>query len=179
MQPTSRPGGSVGGRTRPSVHGAGSALAETSWPTFRGQPSGSGRYEETYRDWLIRFGIPPEFSNTDRDSDEDGFCDFEEFVLGAHPKDRTSRPSRMVGNISLHADDTQFAFELLKGLRPAFRVETSADLQAWLATEVSRDHFEYEDGEDRWHVQVPLGPPASSQELYFRVRWEQEVTLEP
>ena len=161
------------------VNGAGNALAETSWPTFRGQSSGAGRYEETYRDWLIRFSIPPEFATTDRDSDKDGFLDFDEFVLGAHPRDPTSRPSRMVGTISPHDDDTQFAFELLKGLKAPYRVETSADLRAWLPAEISRDGFEFEDGEDRWRVQVPLTPPASSGELYYRVRWAQEVSLEP
>ena len=85
----------------------------------------------------------------------------------------------MVGTISPHDDDTQFAFELLKGLRAPYRVETSADLRAWLSAEISRDRFELEDGEDRWRVQVPLTPPASSGELYYRVRWDQEVSLEP
>jgi len=161
------------------VNGAGRGLAETSWPTFRGQVSGAGRYEETYRDWLIRFGIPPEFASTNRDSDEDGFCDFEEFVLGAHPKDPTSRPSRMVGQITPLDDAAQFSFELLKGLRTTYRVEASTNLQAWLPTGISRDRFNYEDEEDRWRVKVPLGPPASSQELYYRVRWEQEATQKP
>lgn len=144
------------------VRGAGNGLAETSWPTFRGHPSGKGRYEEAYRQWLIRFGIPPEFANTDRDSDSDGFRDFEEFVFGSHPTDPTQQPNR-APTISLGT----LAFKLQKGIQANVFLEMSSDLTSWSPVLSSPS---YEDEGATWQVEVPLESTLPAN--HFRVHWQ-------
>ncbi len=49
-------------------------------------------------EWEVEFGLDPLIDNADRDSDEDGFTDLEEYLGESDPTDPDSTPNRIFGD---------------------------------------------------------------------------------
>lgn len=163
--------GTAGGKFV-KIRGAGAGLADSPWPTFRGQPMGHGRYEETFSQWLAGFGIPPELGSTNRDSDGDGFFDYEEFVLGSHPRDPLDRPRRAPAVFTANGQDTKLSFQLQKGLRAPYTLQKSSNLLDWTEFTLAPEAFQFEDEGATWQIQTRIEHPGVSGVKFHRVFWE-------
>jgi outer membrane protein assembly factor BamB len=154
------------------VHGEGNPLADTAWPTFHGEPSGHGRYDETFSHWLLKHDIPAELASSDRDSDEDGFRDFEEYVFGTNPSDELDFPDRTLASITPNGLKPIATFQIQKGIRAPYQLQMGSTLDSWIPLTLSQDNFQFEDLTDAWRVQVTLEQPTISPIRFFRVFWQ-------
>lgn len=146
------------------IHGAGNPLDDASWPTFRGHPTGHGRFEQTFSKWLTSFQIPPEFAGTGRDSDGDGFRDLEEFAAGTSPRDAHDFPRLTIGS-------QRFTFPLQKGVRARFQLQTSPRLETWEASPLPLPSFQFEDLGERWDISTSL-PLDGAAPRFLRIFWQ-------
>ena len=153
------------------IRGAGHVLADTPWPTFHGTPSGHGRYEQTFSRWLEDFGIPVEFANLERDSDKDGFVDFEEFVQGTIPSSNLSVPDRSPRIVEAEDVSLKIVYELQKALRAKVVVEESSDLLGWAPFLLTPNDSQYEDAESFFRVSTTVPQAANGRQRWYRVRW--------
>ncbi len=152
------------------MRGGGHALADSSWPTFHGEPTAHGRFEETFTQWLTKFDIPPEFAGSDRDSDEDGYRDYEEFVLGTNPKDILDHPRKAI--TALSPDGARLSFPLQIGIRAPYEVQTSSDLASWLTVTLTPPQLSFESMGETWQVQADLEAQLIDPKRFFRVFWK-------
>ena len=157
------------------VRGAGCPLADAPWPTFHGAPSGHGRHEEMFTQWLASHQIPQELASSGRDSDKDGFPDYEEFVHGTNPKDFLERPTGGIEVIALRGAESILAFHLQKGIRAPHGWEVTSHLSSWHPLSLGPEDYRFEDLGTRWRVVVTLEGSMSSMK-FFRVAWRHRTS---
>ncbi len=157
------------------IRGAGLPPVDAAWPTFHGGPSGHGRYEETFTEWLGTYSITPDSPDEDIDSDEDGFSDFEEFIAGTEPNNIASHPHSGFFQPKLQPDSGNalpaIRFEHPKGIRAPFSLKYSADLRSWSNVFPDPTTWSFIEDINRWEVTIPL-PMATEEDRLFRIEWE-------